>query len=158
MRRLNADAITALLLIVGAAGLFRLTYDFRVPIFATMSSALWPRLILAALAVMSLIYLVQSLRSPADRDDDTAPSTLRRHRNAITCFVLFAAFLVTLPWLGMLIGGIVYVFVMQELLGPRGWRHRVGHVLLAVGSVGGMWLVFRYALHVILPEGELVRF
>lgn len=156
MRRLNADAIVALLLLVMTAALFRMTFDFRTPPFVTMSASFWPRIILAALAVLSLAYLVQSLRAVSE--PPMAGGFLARQRNAVICFLSFAVFLATLPWLGMLIGGIVYVFAMQELLGPRDWRSRGWHLALAIGSVGGMWAIFRYGLQVILPEGELVRF
>ena len=37
---------------------------------------------------------------------------LGRYRNALACYGLFLVFLLTLPWLGMLIGGTLFVFAV----------------------------------------------
>lgn len=160
MRRLNPDVLIAICLLILCAELFRQTFHLRVPIFATMSSAIWPRFILVILACLSLIYLVQSLHRavepPAAARDGSGRGALAAHRNAVVCFGLFALFLLTLPWLGMLLGGIAFVFLMQELTGPRDFRSRLLHMAVAIVSVGGMWAVFTFALRVILPQGALL--
>lgn len=158
LRRLNTDALIAILLLIACAELFRQTFYFRIPPFATLDSAVWPRLVLGSLVVLSLVYLIQSLRSSApdrnaEKNTDAKPFS---HRNAIICFILFALFAATLPYLGMLLGGISFVFLMQELMGPRNMRSRLTHLAVAVLSVGGMWAVFTFALRVILPEGILL--
>ena len=158
LRRVNTDALVAVLLLVVSAELFRQTFYFRIPPFATMDSAVWPRLVIGSLVVLSLVHLIQSFR-PAVPDPEAAePTEANRfsHRNAIICFILFALFAATLPWLGMLLGGIAFVFLMQELMGPRDMRSRLTHLAVAVISVGGMWAAFTFALRVILPEGILL--
>jgi hypothetical protein len=85
------------------------------------------------------------------------PATIASHRNALICFGLFAAFLASMHWLGMLIGGVLFVFLMQEMMGPRDLRSRLAHVAIAVVAVGGMWALFTFALRVFLPEGTLLR-
>jgi len=80
------------------------------------------------------------------------------HRNALICFGMFAAFLLSLHWLGMLIAGAAFVFLMQEFMGPRDMKSRIVHAAIAFVSVGGMWAVFTFALRVILPEGTILRF
>jgi putative tricarboxylic transport membrane protein len=159
MRRLNSDTIIALLLLVVCGELLRQTFFFRVPPFATMGSEVWPRLVIGTLALLSVIYLVQSLVPAAAKAETTSarPEAKRfSHRNAIICFVLFTLFVVTLPWLGMLLGGIAFVFLMQEFMGPRDMRSRVTHLAVAVISVGGMWAIFSFALRVILPQGVVL--
>lgn len=168
MRRPNSDTIIALLLLVICGELLRQTFFFRIPPFATMGSEVWPRLIIGALATLSVIYLIQSLAPAAATDaETTAPPPERAPReeperkqfsprNAIICFVLFTLFVATLPWLGMLLGGIAFVFLMQEFMGPRGMRSRLTHLAVAVVSVGGMWAIFSFALRVILPQGVLL--
>jgi hypothetical protein len=162
MRRPNSDTLIAMLLLVVCGELLRQTFFFRVPPFATMGSEVWPRLIIGALAVLSVIYLIQSLVPAAAADEPEAqrrsPAEAKRfsHRNAVICFVLFTLFVATLPWLGMLLGGIAFVFLMQEFMGPRDMRSRVTHLVVAAVSVGGMWAVFSFALRVILPQGVLL--
>lgn len=167
MRRPNSDTLIALLLLVVCGELLRQTFFFRVPPFATMGSEVWPRLVVGVLAVLSVIYLIQSLAPAAAKaeapskapSEATAPAAGAKrfsHRNAIICFVLFTLFVATLPWLGMLLGGIAFVFLMQEFMGPRDMRSRVMHLVVAVVSVGGMWAIFSFALRVILPQGVLL--
>ena len=164
MRRIGPDAIIALLLLVLCAELYRETFHFRVPPFATMSVATWPRFVLVVLAVLCVIMLVQSLLSPApirrlDSEGEAAePGKPVSHRNALICFGMFAAFLVSLHWLGMLIAGVAFVFLMQELMGPRDLKSRVLHAAIAFVSVGGMWAIFTFALRVILPQGMILQF
>ena len=165
MRRIGADAIIALLLLVMCAELYRESFNFRVPPFATMSPGNWPRIVLVALAVLCVIMLTQALLRPApvrrlnaEGEAVLEPGRPVSHRNALICFGLFSAFLVSLNWLGMLIAGVAFVFLMQELMGPRGMRARVVHAAIAIVAVGGMWTVFTFALRVILPEGVILRF
>jgi putative tricarboxylic transport membrane protein len=162
MRRIGTDAIIGLVLLVLCAELYRETFDFRVPPFATMSTGTWPRFVLILVALLSIALLVQSLlgrpavaTSGPPAEQAAKPAS---HRNALVCFGLFAIFLTSLHWLGMLIAGIAFVFLMQELMGPRDLKSRLAHLAIAVVSVGAMWAVFTFALRVILPEGTLLRF
>jgi putative tricarboxylic transport membrane protein len=161
MRRIGPDAIIGCVLLVLSAELYRETFNFRIPPFATMSTGTWPRFVLILLALLSVLLLVQSLlqRLPAAPagGGPTPDGGVRSHRNALVCFGLFAAFLVSLHWLGMLIAGMAFVFLMQEIMGPRDFKSRLVHLAIAVVSVGGMWAVFTFALRVILPEGVLLR-
>ena len=84
-----------------------------------------------------------------------AGSWWSRYQNAIYCFARFFVFLVTLPYLGMLLGGILFVFLMMSVLG--GWSPKLilMHAVIAVLSVGSMWSIFTFGLRVMLPAGEL---
>lgn len=161
MRKFNADAIIALVLLIASAELYRETFAFRAAPFATMSTSTWPRFVIILLAVLCVALLVQSLSAQsrtasADGHAGKAAKPIS-HRTALICFGLFAAFLLVTPWLGMLVAGVLYVFVMQEVLGPRDFKSRMLHLAIAVVSVGGMWAVFTFALRVMLPAGNLFR-
>ena len=157
MRRFSPDAIIGVVLLVLSAELFRETLSFRIPPFATMSTGTWPRFVLILLALLSVALIIQSLtRIAAEASTGERPAIgglPMSHRTALICFGLFAAFVATLPWLGMLIGGIAFVFLMQELIGSRDFRSRAIHLAISIIAVGGMWAVFTFALRVILPEG-----
>jgi len=131
MQRLNRDSVVAILLLV-ACGVF-----------------FWA-------------YLLQSLRSgPAEPtpDSDSAPpgfaGFIAYWRNPIICFAMFFTFLATLPVLGMLIGGISFVFILMTLLGGWAPRQLLFHALVAIATVGGMWSLFTFGLGVMLPEGVI---
>ncbi|HXF53405.1 MAG TPA: tripartite tricarboxylate transporter TctB family protein [Hyphomicrobiaceae bacterium] len=159
MRRPATDAVIGLVLLVLCAELYRETFHFRVPPFATMSVGAWPRFVLVVLALLCVGLIVQAMTRRTDAlAASSAPSARPiSHRNALICFGLFAAFLVSLHWLGMLIAGVLFVFIMQEMMGPRSFRSRLFHAAIALVAVGGMWSLFTFALRVILPEGLLLR-
>ena len=72
---------------------------------------------------------------------------------------MFFAFVATLPVLGMLIGGFLFVFLALSALGPArlAVRPLAIHGAIAALAVGLMWAIFTFGLRVILPEGELLR-
>ena len=121
---------------------------------------------LNVLALLSVIYLVQSVRKgvPEPEAAETVDETRRGGiagffaywRNVFWCFALFLAYLLTMPYLGMLIGGLLFVFMLLNALG--GWQPRqlVLHAVIALVTVGGMWSLFTFGLHVLLPPGEIL--
>ena len=76
-------------------------------------------------------------------------------QNPIFCFVLFFGYVASLPVLGMLIGGITFVFLLLCMLGGWSIRNLLIHALIAGISVGGMWSIFTFGLGVLLPAGEI---
>ncbi|MDH3579832.1 MAG: tripartite tricarboxylate transporter TctB family protein [Hyphomicrobiales bacterium] len=163
MKRLNRDAWLAVFLLVFCGFMFWASFDIREPDYGVLAPSVWPRVILAALSVLCLVYLVQSLRAgPAAPGDEAAegPDSLIGYlsywRNPIICFVLFAAYLALLPILGMLLDGIVFVFVLLCALGGWSPRQLALHAGVAVIAVGGMWSLFTFGLNVLLPTGTLI--
>jgi len=74
-------------------------------------------------------------------------------------FVLecFCFFLSTLDYLGMLLGGIAFVFGLLTFLGGFSLNLIIRHFVISVLSIGFMWMVFTFGLRVMLPEGEILR-
>ena len=136
------------------------SFDIREPDYGVLSPAAWPRLIIIIMGVLSVLYFVQSLRMPKTDTSNIQKKNLFEFmdywRNVFAVFIIFAAYLVALPFLGMLIGNIAFSFVLLSVLG--GWRPFIVHGLVAIGTSGGMWLLFTYALEVFLPRGSLTGF
>ena len=156
----NRDSVVALCLIMASGGLMFASFDIREPDYGVLSPAAWPRLIIIIMGVLSVLYFVQSLRMPKTDTASTRKKNLFEFmdywRNVFSVFIIFAAYLVALPFLGMLIGNIAFSFVLLSVLG--GWRPFIMHGLVAIGTSGGMWLLFTYALEVFLPRGSLTGF
>ena len=156
----NRDSVVALCLIMASGGLMVASFDIREPDYGVLSPAAWPRLIIIIMGVLSVLYFVQSLRMPKTDTSNTQKKNLFEFmdywRNVFAVFIIFAVYLVALPFLGMLIGNIAFSFVLLSVLG--GWRPFIVHGLVAIGTSGGMWLLFTYALEVFLPRGSLTGF
>ncbi len=175
---LDREVLISLFLLILCAVLWSASFEIREPDYGQLSPATWPRIIIAILSGLSLVYLVQSLRA-ADNNKasqsvtDSRTSTdssdnqvseqrepglqgfYQYWRNVIWCFTLFGLYLYTLPWLGMLVGASSFVFLLLCALG--GWQPRklLLHAVIALLTVGGMWSLFTYALGVLLPSGTL---
>jgi hypothetical protein len=156
MKRLNRDAITALLLLILCGVFFWKTFEIREVPFSEMGSEIWPRFVLIALAILSLVYLFRSVTLARPETEPFSWSRwIRTYQNAIICFVMFLIFVLALPHLGMLVAGILFVFLTQSIIGGFTPRLLLMHAAVAVLAVGGMWSIFTFALRVVLPAGEL---
>jgi putative tricarboxylic transport membrane protein len=158
MRALNRDSIVATVLLIAGGVLFWDTFQWRRTPYATMASSVWPRFVLIVFFALCAVYLIRSLvKGAAGESKATFLGWLTYYRNPLWCYGLFFLFLVTLPYLGMLIGGILFVWAVQAAVGERTIRAQLRHATIAIASVGFMWLVFTYALDVILPAGSLIH-
>ena len=157
-RDLCVSALLVALCVVG----FGATDYIRQPSYASISARLWPRITLALMLGIVLIYFVQSIvhavRLPGQSARQSPTATVwQRHGNAFITFGLFFAFLALLPVLGMLLDGIAFVFILQAVLGEIGGRATVRHALVAIITVGAMWALFTYWLGVIMPTGIIIN-
>ena len=158
MGGINRDVVVAIGLMLFCGLCFAATFQIRDMGYATIGAEVWPRLILLVLALLTLVYLARSLRRPASEGTGKGlTGWLHRYKNALWCYALFALFLLTLPWLGMLIGGILFVFAALTVMGERTLRAHLTHAAIAIGTIGLMWAIFTFGLRVILPEGEVFR-
>lgn len=156
MTKLNRDAIIAVLLLMLCGIFFWQTFHIREVPFSQVGSEIWPRVVLVLLTILSIIYLFKSLSEPRLASEPfSLAAWLKTYRNPLICFGMFLVFLLALPYLGMLLAGILFVFITQTLLGGASPRRLITHALVSVLAVGGMWSIFTYALRVILPGGEL---
>lgn len=156
---LNKDTSTAIVLLLICGALLINTFQMPPPMFKQMPATLWPRLILVPLTLLSLLLLVRSQR--VEIDDSVEIRSLSEwfayYKNPIVCFFLFFLFLITMPLFGMLIGGLLYVFITLSFLGGWSPRLMLQHAMISVFFVVGMWAIFTQLLGVFLPEGILLR-
>lgn len=157
--QLNRDTFVAIGFLLMCGALFSASLQLPDPMFGQISSAVWPQVILVPLSLLSLVLLAQAQRQPkADKSEhQSIGAWLKYYQNPIVCFALFFLFLLTMPVLGMLLGGLAYVFLTLSVLG--GWRGKqlLLHAAIAAVFVIGMWVIFTQMLGVFLPEGEILR-
>jgi len=167
MQRLNRDAIIAIILLAFCGVFFWASFEIRQPDYGVLMPSTWPRVILGALALLSVLYLIQSLNAGAEASEDDqydaehkrGPGFLgwiEHWKNPLWCFFLFFLYLLSLPVLGMLIGGITFVYVLMGVLGGWDGNKPVLHAVFAIGTIGAMWSLFTFGLDVILPPGMIL--
>ena len=91
------------------------------------------------------------------KDNNIFKVNFSKFKNALICLSMFIFFLSTLDYLGMLLGGILFVFGLLTLLGGFTIRLVFKHLSISILSIGFMWVVFTFGLRVMLPEGEILR-
>lgn len=157
MTRFNADIVIALLLIAGSTIFLVASFDIDRDSLGMVSAGLWPRVAIVLLGVLSFIYLGQSVRAGWTRPGRISlKAWLSDNRNVLACFALYALFLLGLPFLGLLLSGVLFVFLSLTVLGHRSLRAHALHLAIAVVSIGAMWAIFTFGLGVILPQGEVL--
>lgn len=160
MARSKRDIFAAGVLLVLSCVFFAATFTIKQTSFGTVGSEVWPRAVLAVQGALCILYLANALRGkfPAvEVRGGGLAGWFSTYRNALICFAMYGVFLATLPYLGMLIGSIGFVFLLLNFLGGWGPRRMAFHGAVAVVAMGGMWAVFTFGLRVILPEGEILR-
>lgn len=157
MARLNRDSVCAIVILMAGGVFFWATFQIPDMHYESLGSEVWPRIILALLFLLTSGYLFQSLKQGPDESGEGGGlrGWIGRYRNALWCYALFAGFLFSLDYLGMLIGGILFVFLTLTALGERSLRAHAVHAAIAIVSITFMWSIFTYGLHVILPQGEI---
>jgi putative tricarboxylic transport membrane protein len=160
---LNRDSVIGIALLLVCGVFFWASFDIQSPDYGVLKPSTWPRVIIGALTFLSLIYLVQSLRG--DPDIATASKSDREPgirgwfdhwRNPLWCFGLFFVYLLLLPVLGMLIDGILFVWLLMGVLGGFDGKKPLIHLFFAVLAIAPMWSLFTFALGVILPPGMIL--
>ena len=156
----KSDIIIAIFLLCFSGVMINDASNIRDLGFEGMKADAWPRVVLWLLVVMSSVMLGKSylkFKTVSDKYNENFSINLAKFKNALICFGMFMLFLSTLDYLGMLIGGILFVFGLLTLLGGFSHKLIVKHLLVSILSIGFMWMVFTFGLRVILPEGEILR-
>jgi putative tricarboxylic transport membrane protein len=109
-----------------------------------------PRIIAGIMVVVALALILRRRPDPEEVEGGG------RHRPRDTALAVGAtvALALLLDPLGLIAAGILYVLVLQRLVGAP-WRIAVP---FAVATPIAIWLVFVTALHVPLPVGEIWSF
>ncbi|MEK9671320.1 MAG: tripartite tricarboxylate transporter TctB family protein [Rhodospirillaceae bacterium] len=164
MERFNRDVYVAIFLLLFSGVMFWASFDIRQPDYGVLPPSTWPRVILGAFTALTFIYLVQSVKAGQDgasrklaNEPTTVMGWVRYWHNPIICFICFFGFLLLLPYLGMLIDGVLFVFALLTMLGGFDARKAAIHGAIALITVGSMWSLFTYGLNVILPEAQLFQ-
>jgi putative tricarboxylic transport membrane protein len=126
--------------------------------FKSLTSAgSFPMAAAATMLLCSLVVAVQSVKArPADAA--SAESLPRRFLRRIAPPVLLwstlaiVIYMLTLEWLGFIVGSSAFLLVTMFILGERRWLRML---LVSALSLAAIYVVFQTAFSVVLPTGSL---
>ena len=150
--------LTAIILLAFCGLAFAATFAIPKTNYDSLGAEVWPRFVIAAVSFFSLIYLIESIfdkESPRVGAHGGVVGFIKKYSNAILCYVLFGLFVVLLPYIGMLLSGWMFVFLMLTVIGKRTAKSAFIHLVISVTAVAGLWTLFTFGLQVMLPEGVI---
>ncbi|TLP60307.1 tripartite tricarboxylate transporter TctB family protein [Parasedimentitalea maritima] len=129
--------------------------------FEVLGAAAFPRFVFAAIFLIAVIAIVDSLRKiPGHawgRFGSEVQHWLKTRYLVIVCFVVFAAYLLLVPILGFSIASFAFVFGLQLILMPRKPLTLLVAVLVALAFSFGLNAMFAEFFNVFLPRGDFLN-
>ena len=158
---IKKDTIVAIFLLLFCGIMINSSFDIEDPGYQGMKASFWPTIVLCLLSIMCLVMLIKSVVTEAENNlnsnDTNLTNVFFKLKNASICFLMFVLFLACLDYLGMLIGGVLFVFGLLTMLGGFELKKIINHFIISIITIGIMWSIFTFGLKVILPEGEILR-
>lgn len=140
-------AATFLLL---SASMFLVTGGFAPPRSGDVGPAYWPRIILGALFVLSVILLVRVIVYPPSPESANPPEKQPHPRNFWFVLGSTVAYIAAMGWIGFTIATVLYLGVMLWLLQ---FRRIIPFLMIVLGSTLVTVLLFTRLLGIPLPRG-----
>lgn len=143
-RLTRPETLTALGIIVVAAGFLIPTYDLRA------ISALLPAAMLIGLIVLSVALLISDQRK-ASAGDDAKPMT-QSPKRVIGAFLLIVAYALGTDFIGFYVSTALTIPLVAWIFG---YRSPLGLLVATVIVVGTIWAIFDFGMSQDFPTGRL---
>lgn len=151
--------VSYLIICLASAGLFISAGTIPTSRWEVLGAGAYPQLVFGGLAVMTFFTAVTSLRKfglsmfPAIATD--AVLWLRSRHLVIWMFILFGAYILTIPLTGFQIATFAFLMASQLLLAP--WTPRSFALIVAIAVIFSFGLNYLFAevFNVFLPRGRL---
>lgn len=156
--RLPGELVFALLMALMSA--FLLWTAIGISGFKSSTSAgSFPMAASATMLVCSLIVIAQTVRAPlasGEPGESLFGQWVRRIAPPVIVWTSLAivVYMLTLEWLGFIVGSYVFLVASMALLGSRRWGL---NLLASAGTLAAIVVVFQTAFSVQLPPGTLWR-
>lgn len=156
MVKAKRDCINAIVILAFCGFAYYLSLSIPAPSFGKTGGAFFPRIVIGAVAFLSLCYLVSSLlRIKKEKNihlDLSIPRFLKENSKVIGSFVIFGLYVFALGLLGYIISTILFLFALYMLLAEKKqkfWLVGIGIIVLTLL----LFVVFQNILSVFLPTG-----
>lgn len=129
--------------------------------FAQVGADVWPKIILGTIAALAVLQMAQGLKRPRSRgESQSTPVAARsnwrdRALVPLTVFGAITGFALLVPYAGFTVSGLLMVFVLLSVIGPKSPRAIATHAAIAAVSVLSVAFFFSYVMGVLLPGWTL---
>jgi hypothetical protein len=127
--------------------------------FAQVGADVWPKIILGVISALALLQIATGLIRPAPTskaDEGIAvEGWLFRAFVPITVFVGVVLFSLLVPYIGFTFSGLIMVFMLLSVIGPKSPRAIALHAAIAIVSVLSVTAFFTQVMGVLLPGWSL---
>lgn len=152
--RLAGELVFALFMMLFSA--FLLYTAVGISGFASYTSAgSFPMAASALMLVCSLIIVAQAVKMPPPPGHASLASKFMKQLLPPTLLLFtlaLVAYMLTLEWLGFVVGSYLFLVAGMAILGSRRW---VFNAAVAAGMLAAIYVVFQTAFSVVLPTGKL---
>lgn len=158
--RLSRDGISGLICLAISLGLLTMTWGLPPAVFVPIGPAVYPRVVLSVMAVLSLVLLVLDLRAMRQRlaaEAAAVPSAgpTPNYGLVLATFIEFGLYIALMPALGFRIATFLFVLALQITLEwPRTPLRWALAVVVALATSAICYFVFEGYLSVLLPRGR----
>lgn len=152
---IGRDGVAGLVGLAGSAMLLLASRGLPQPALVPIGPAFYPRILFWLTAALSLLLVVSDLRRRGRRGP---PAGEARYRLVVAAFVIFAAYVFAMPWLGFRLATFVFVGALAAVIDPPRGARWWAVLALALLTTAATYLVFERYLSVLLPRGRLTGF
>lgn len=151
------DIINSIVILVFCAFAYYESLSISSPAMGKTGAAFYPRLVIAFIVFLSLLYLITSivrLRKETDSKLDWAIlKWTKDNKRVLLTFMIFGVYILLMSYIGYIVATFLFLFGMYILLNPKKekfWMVGLGIVILTLV----LFFIFQDLLSVFLPGGR----
>ena len=139
-------------------GLFMQAGDLPSSMWEPLGAGSFPRLVLGALVLFNLAIMCQSMIELRRADPASSVGAGRwfiQRRLAFASLAAFCGYALLMPWLGFALASLLFLFIVQIILGARSGRRLLMACVVSAVFGPGLDALFGQVFMISLPQGRL---
>jgi hypothetical protein len=149
------DSITGLVVVAASLALFWATLGLQAHPMVPVGPGFYPRIVLGVTATLGVLLVVFDVLARRRAMPARAAGPRPNYFLVVAGFAIFAAYVISMPYLGFRVATFAFLVAMQSLLDPpRNARRALVVAIVAILGTAVVYYAFERYLHVLLPRGR----
>lgn len=148
MRSIPMDSVLGVIFALAGAAILQQALNLQPIAGMSVGPGLFPSIVGGAMALLGMALAVQGWVVPVDLEDDAPPFVTWF---AVSILAAIVAVIFVMPYLGFLVSGIIFAFVVV-MLSQGGW---ISALIFSPIATAVIYYLFTMVLRVPLPRGIL---